>query len=107
MIADESYVESQNGCYRIKGTRVSLDSIVYAFLDGDSPETIAQSFPVLTLEQVYGAIAYYLAHREEIDAHLQLEEAGFEEKRKLAREQNPQLHQRFEEIRRSKTLAGS
>jgi Protein of unknown function (DUF433) len=83
---------------------VSLDSIVYAFLDGDSPETIAHSFPVLTLEQVYGAIAYYLAHREEIDAHLRLEEADFEEKRRLARARNPQLHQRFQEIRRLKTL---
>jgi uncharacterized protein (DUF433 family) len=107
MDAKKSYVETEKGCYRIKGTRVSLDSIVYAFLDGDSPETIAQSFPVLTLEQVYGAIAYYLAQREEIDAHLRLEEADFEAKRKVARAQNPQLHQRFEEIRRSKTLAGS
>ena len=107
MSTKESYIESHQGCYRISGTRVSLDSIVYAFLDGDSPETIAQSFPVLTLEQVYGAIAYYLAHREEIDAHLRLEEADFEEKRRLAREQNPQLHQRFQEIRRSKTLASS
>jgi uncharacterized protein (DUF433 family) len=107
MSLNESYVEKQHECYRVAGTRVSLDSLVYAFLDGDSPETIAQSFPVLTLEQVYGAIAYYLAHREEIDAHLRLEEADFEEKRRLAREQNPQLHQRFEEIRRSKMLAGS
>lgn len=107
MAVNETYIERENECYRITGTRVSLDSIVYAFLDGDSPETIAQSFPVLTLEQVYGAIAYYLAHREEVDAHLRFEEADFEEKRRLAREQNPQLHQRFEEIRRSKTLAGS
>lgn len=107
MAVNETYIERENECYRITGTRVSLDSIVYAFLEGDSPETIAQSFPVITLGQVYGAIAYYLAHREEIDAHLRLEEADFEEKRKLAREQNPQLHQRFEEIRRSKTLAGS
>lgn len=105
MPMNEGYVEKQQDCYRIRGTRVSLDSIVYAFLDGDSPETISQSFPVLTLEQVYGAIAYYLAHREEIDAHLRLEEADFEEKRRLARERNPQLHQRFQEIRRSKTLS--
>ncbi len=74
----ESYVVNHQGCYRLVGTRVSLDSIVYAFLDGDTPETILQSFPVLTLEQVYGAIAYYLAHRREVDEHLRLEEADFE-----------------------------
>lgn len=101
------YVEVVSGSYRVAGTRVSLDSIVYAFLDGDSPETIAQSFPVLTLEQVYGAIAYYLAHREEVDEHLRIEEADFEEKRRQWRERNPALYQRFDELRRSKTLAGS
>jgi len=36
-------------------------------MGGQSPETIAQSFPLLTLEQVYGSIAFYLGHRDEID----------------------------------------
>ena len=52
-----SYVDQFEGGYRVAGTRISLDSIVYAFNSGHSPETIAQSFPVLTLEQVYGSIA--------------------------------------------------
>ena len=101
----ESYVVNQAGCYRIAGTRVSLDSIVYAFLEGDSPETIARSFPALTLEQVYGAIAYYLANRAEIDAHLKMEEADFEQRRQLAREQNPKLYKKLEEARRAKESA--
>jgi uncharacterized protein (DUF433 family) len=46
---------------------VSLDSIVYTFLSGQSAEAIAESFPVLSLEQVYGAITDYLAHREDVD----------------------------------------
>jgi uncharacterized protein (DUF433 family) len=66
----EEYVSQQEGAYRVGGTRVSLDSIVYAFLEGQTPETIIQWFPVLSLEQVYGAITYYLAHRSEIDAYL-------------------------------------
>jgi uncharacterized protein (DUF433 family) len=61
------YVQKQHDVYQITGTRVSLASIVYAWWAGQSAQTIAQSFPVLTLEQVYGAIAFYLAHREEID----------------------------------------
>ncbi|HEX9667858.1 MAG TPA: DUF433 domain-containing protein, partial [Thermoanaerobaculia bacterium] len=73
------YVEWRGGGHWIAGTRVSLDSVVLAFLEGLSPETIAaECFPILTLEQVYGAIAYYLAHRQEVDASLQAAEAEFE-----------------------------
>lgn len=53
-------MEQVEGAYRVAGSRVSLDSIVYCFREGLSPESIAESFPTLTLEQVYGAIAFYL-----------------------------------------------
>ena len=55
------------GLYTVLGSRVSLDSIRHCLHSGQSAEAIAQSFPVLSLEQVYGAIAYYLAHRAEVD----------------------------------------
>ena len=67
----ETYIEQHNAGYWIKETRVSLDSVVYRWLEGLSPESITECFPTLTLEQVYGAIAYYLSHRAEIDAYLQ------------------------------------
>lgn len=54
------YVEQREGGFWVAGTRVSLDSLVYPFRRGASPETIRSSFPILTLEQVYGAIAFYL-----------------------------------------------
>jgi uncharacterized protein (DUF433 family) len=61
---ERAYVETREGGYWIRGTRVSLDSVVVAFLQGLSAETIVTDcYPSLTLEQVYGAIAYYLAHR--------------------------------------------
>lgn len=101
----ENYVTNHSGCYRITGTRVSLDSVVYAFLEGDSPETIAQSFPAVTLEQVYGTIAYYLANRSEIDAHLRQEEADFDRRRQTSREQNPQLYRKLEEARQAREPA--
>ena len=63
------YVEQRDGGWRVRGSRVSLDSIVFAFRDGLSPEAIAREcFPTLRLEQVYGAIAFYLAHRGELDS---------------------------------------
>ena len=55
-MAEKTYIEQREGIYRVGDTRVSLDSIVYAFLEGHTAESIQQSFPLLTLEQVYGAI---------------------------------------------------
>jgi uncharacterized protein (DUF433 family) len=66
----KEYVQEREGNYYVAGTRVSLDSIVDAFGRGESAETICQNFEVLQLEEVYGAIAYYLANQRAIDAYL-------------------------------------
>lgn len=66
----KDYVEQREGNYYVAGTRVSLDSIVHAFRSGESPETICQNFEVLLLEEVYGAIAYYLGNQSDIDTYL-------------------------------------
>ena len=85
------YVEQRENGYWVAGTRVSLDSIVYAFLAGQTAESIAQSFPVLSLEQVYGSIAFYLANRSAIDTYLAKAEATFEALRQAARDADPRL----------------
>ena len=90
------YVEQGNASYSVTGTRVSLDSIVYAFLRGESAESIAESFPALSLEQVYGAIAYYLAHRAAIDTYLDQGRADFKRMREQARREHPLLHSKLE-----------
>ena len=64
------YIQQRDGGYYVAETRVSLDSLVYAFRQGERPETIQQEFPSLSLEQVYGAIAFYLAHQAEVDANI-------------------------------------
>jgi uncharacterized protein (DUF433 family) len=94
------YVQKQDGIYRITGTRVSLDSIVYAWGAGQSAETIAQSFPVLTLEQVYGAITFHLAHKEEIDRYLEQQRAAYEAKRQAVRDTDPLFYQKMADARR-------
>lgn len=43
---NKQYVEQRENVYWVTGTRVSLDSIVYAFLEGQTAESIAQSFPI-------------------------------------------------------------
>ena len=98
------YVEQRDGVYRVAGTRVSLDSIVYAFMAGQSPESIGQSFPVLTLEQVYGAIAFYLARRDEIDRYLQAQAQDLEAKRTAARAADPMFYQKLADAKKQTPL---
>ena len=65
----------KHGVLRVGTNRISLDSVVYAFREGESPETIRQNWPLLSLEQVYAAIAFYLANREKVDEYLRRQEA--------------------------------
>lgn len=86
---DNTYISVDGDSYRIRGSRVSLDSVVYDYLSGLSPESIADNFDTLSLEQVYGAITYYLSHRDEVDRHLMQNRAKFDSLRQKARESNP------------------
>lgn len=95
------YVTQRDGVYRVAGTRVSLDSLVYAFLRGASPESIAQSFPVLSLEEVYGAIAFYLANQTKIDEYLELGELEFDKLRTRSRRSNSALRRKLQALRAS------
>jgi len=85
--------------YRVAGTRVSLDSVVYAWLSGSSPEGIVESYSSLTLEQVHGALAYYLANREEIDEYLRQGKIEFDQLRQRLRILNEPLYQKLEAYR--------
>ncbi|MCI0380220.1 MAG: DUF433 domain-containing protein [Gemmataceae bacterium] len=59
-----------DGVVRVARTRVTLDTVVGAFLEGATPETIADQYPSLTLAQVYMVIAYYLRHQGDVDTYL-------------------------------------
>lgn len=66
------------GRLRVGNTRVLLDLIIYAYWRGETPETITDSYPTLSLDVIYLAIGYYLRHRAEIDAYLHKQEAQAE-----------------------------
>lgn len=93
------YVEKRESAYKLVGSRVSLDSIVHQFLSGLTAEDIARSFPVLSLEQVYGAIAFYLANRPEVDAYLEQGRADLERQIQEARQEDPEFYRRFDQAR--------
>ena len=96
----KEYIELRDGGYYITGKRISLDSVVYAFLRGAAPESILRSFPLLTLEEIYGAITYYLAHQQEVDTYLKQEESEFEKMQQASREGHPDWYQKLDRARK-------
>src|SRR5438132_5344849 len=65
------YVEERNTGLFVIGTRVALESVIHEFKNGASPETILRAYPALkTLENVYGAITYYLANESKVEDYL-------------------------------------
>jgi len=86
-----AYVERRGEDYMLTGSRVSLASVVMAWREGLSPESIQEDFPSLHLEQVYGAIAYYLGNQAEIDSYLSALASDFERRRAEQEAQRPEL----------------
>ena len=58
------------GVVRVGGTRVPLDSVIFAFNQGTTAEEIVQQYPSLDLADVYAVISYYLRRRDEVEAYL-------------------------------------
>jgi uncharacterized protein (DUF433 family) len=73
---------NEAGVLRITGTRVSLDSVIYAFNEGATPEEIIQQYTTLDLAAVYSVIAYYLQNRAEIEEYLEKRRVEDEELQK-------------------------
>jgi uncharacterized protein (DUF433 family) len=71
------------GTVRIAGTRVTLDTLIACYQQGNDALAIVEGFPALQLADVYAVIAYYLRHREEVDRYLEQNEREAEEVRRL------------------------
>src|SRR5436190_9022462 len=63
-------VTDEDGVVRVGGTRVRLDTVIYAFNQGASAEEILQQYPSLALSDIYATISYYLQHRNSVDDYL-------------------------------------
>jgi len=102
----KDYVEKVDGAYRVARSRVSLESIVYCFHEGLSPESIAESFPTLTLEEVYGAIAFYLANQQMADEYLREGEVLAGEMQAESRRSNADFITRLQRARHDSQIPG-
>ena len=76
----KEFVERRDNSFYLIGSRVPLAHIVREFQRGESAEAIRSHYPVLSLEQVYGAITFYLGSQEDVEADVaerEVEEDAF------------------------------
>jgi uncharacterized protein (DUF433 family) len=64
---DREFVERRDSGFYIIGSRVPIDRIVWEYRNGEDPETIQSHYPTLSLDQVNGAITFYLNHKDEVE----------------------------------------
>lgn len=95
------HIEQRNGAYYVANTRISLDSIVFAFREGCSPESIRDDFNGLTLADVYGAITFYLDNQDEVDEYLRRRSDQWAELERKGTPLSPELLERLERARRA------
>ena len=100
------YVANVEGVYQVSGTRVTLDSLVSLFREGMSAESMVESYPALTLEQVHGALAYYLANQKEIDAYLVQDERRAELEHQESRQANAEFINKLRRARHDSQIPG-
>jgi uncharacterized protein (DUF433 family) len=100
----KEYVTLSQGAYRISDTRVSLDSLVYLFREGVSAESMVESYPALTLEQVHGALAFYLANQKEIDEYLVEGQRAAEVQHRRSRQTNAELIAKLQRARNASQI---
>ena len=66
----QPFVEQRNGSYYLTGSRVPFAHLVLEFQKGEQPESIRAHYPTLSLEQVYGAITFYLGSKIEVETDI-------------------------------------
>ena len=102
----KQYVRIVEGAYRVGDTRVSLDSLVYLFREGMSAESMVECYPALTLEQVHGALAFYLGNQQEIDVYLAEGQRAAQSQREQSRRTNAELIAKLQRARNASQIPG-
>jgi uncharacterized protein (DUF433 family) len=75
-MVNKTYVQLDGGgTFRVGGSRATLDVIVRQYMLDGTAEAVANAFPGIGLENIYGALAFYLANRDEVDQYLQRRQA--------------------------------
>jgi uncharacterized protein (DUF433 family) len=75
------------GVIRVGQTRVTLDAVVTAFLEGGTAEAIQEQYPTVELSDLYAVISYYLRDQAAVDRYLEQRQTQAAQKRQGAERQ--------------------
>jgi uncharacterized protein (DUF433 family) len=92
-----------HGVLRVGETRVSLDTVIFAFKQGSTPEEIVADYSTLDLSDVYAVVTYYLQNQAEVEAYLQRRQAQRDEVRREMETRFPQAGLRERLLARRRT----
>ncbi len=93
----------EHGVMRVGDTRVSLDTVIFAFKQGSTPEEIVADYSTLDLSEVYAVISYYLQNQPEVEDYLQQRQAQRDEVRREMETRFPQAGLRERLLARRRT----
>jgi uncharacterized protein (DUF433 family) len=98
MTMDRDFVERRDGSIYLIRSRVPLAHVVREFQHGEPPEAIRSHYPTLSLEQVYGAITFYLGNKEEVEKDIE-ERERLEDEFTRTHAAPPRLKEKLERAR--------
>jgi uncharacterized protein (DUF433 family) len=102
----KEYVERRHGSFYLIGSRLPLAHIVRQFRNGEPPEAIRLHYPTLSLEQVYGAITFYLGNKEEVEKDV-VEREREEDEYTRTHPTPPEIKKKFERMRQQTLMRRS
>ncbi len=76
------------------------------YREGMPAESMVENYSALTLEQVHGALAFYLANRREIDAYLTAGRRTDDAQRAQSRQTNAELIAKLQRARHESQIPG-
>jgi uncharacterized protein (DUF433 family) len=97
--ANPYVVADPDGTIRVGKAGVTLESVLAGFEQGHTPETIRAQYPALTLEEVYGAITWSLAHGQEVEQYLKRQDTLWGQWRERLQQSEPPIVDRLRALR--------
>lgn len=87
-----------DGVVYVGKTRVPLETVIWTYKEGSSPEEIVMSYDALALADVYAAIAYYLNHRDDVETYMEWVKAESERVRREIEAKQPDMFTLHEKL---------
>lgn len=91
----------EGGAVRVGKSRISLDLVVEQYGNGMTPEDMVRAYDTLVLADVHTVIAYFLRHRDEVQAYLKQRAEEAESLRTKIEAERPRLTREVQLARRN------